>query len=492
MLDSYNSNFTPVVQTSSQTVSNVVLPDEPGFNQEDLLYDTYIVAHNSTLNLAAPPNCTGYEWFVQNPATGSLDNIDVKTMNGSSATTRRFVVYIPKSGLSANTYRLGLRVRSPSNKIYTDYCNLVVYQNYFYDTGQATLSRAVTNPQDRVQTVARTIIPDAINLNSEDLRYFIYGENTVSKIKIGPIEVQVSTDENDSSGKTGFLYLDFPKADYFFTLMAISSEPERTDSYEYLKGISSLVGYANADLRYSQDATFVLKAENTGSLGQANLKVWTENWNLSDSEFADVTVSASLQDNSGNTVIPFATQVSLSNSNITSLSAPENPNYSITAAAGSYYFVFSAEKNGTLYTWKDELIILSDTNTNQEIAIPPIIPTGYADFKIYTKDWALGDSDAHSGFSVSTDVKRKSQVSETEAQFSLLNMLEASELTSAEPDTANFGISAELGNYILYIFFTKDSDSFSYAYQFSIEAGKTVNETVEIPSSVIPLDSGGG
>lgn len=126
MLDNYNENYTVVEAESTKAP----VPGDANFDPSTMLQETYCVASDETVNLAAPYKCNSYKWVVTDPSENGKE-VTVLYFDGLYECTQRlFVTYIPESGLKAgNTYVITLTVTDKEGAAYTDTCELVIYNH---------------------------------------------------------------------------------------------------------------------------------------------------------------------------------------------------------------------------------------------------------------------------------------------------------------------------------------------------------------------------
>lgn len=142
LYDQYNENFAQkslLEQYLSQQQTETVeeedehkTPDDPDFDENDMLFDEYFVYEDGTLNLAAPHNCYNYSWTLRDPGLGYREVPILAYWEGSGPDQREFVIYIPDTGLEAKTYQLNLVVYDRNGKRYEDVCGIVIYPRYDY------------------------------------------------------------------------------------------------------------------------------------------------------------------------------------------------------------------------------------------------------------------------------------------------------------------------------------------------------------------------
>lgn len=113
MLDDFNSKFTP---TEDEVIPPY--PGDPDFDEKKMLFPTYYICCDGTINLAAPYS-SSYNWKLISP-----DKELVVTKN-----TREFIYYLPASfyEIKAGTYRIRLEVKDEENNSYIDEATVVIY-----------------------------------------------------------------------------------------------------------------------------------------------------------------------------------------------------------------------------------------------------------------------------------------------------------------------------------------------------------------------------
>ena len=134
VLTNYNSGYKTEVQLKNSTSD--LSPGEEGFSEEDMLKAVYYVSTKETLNLFAPQNCASYKWNLLEVETVETlysvrtveRAVSYNLSNGSSDSSRSFMLYVPDSGLEQGTYKLILTVTDKEGKEYNDTTSIVVYQ----------------------------------------------------------------------------------------------------------------------------------------------------------------------------------------------------------------------------------------------------------------------------------------------------------------------------------------------------------------------------
>ncbi len=134
ILSDYNSDFGTEVKLKNSTSD--LSPGDEGFCEEDMLKAVYYVSTKETLNLFAPKNCASYKWNLLEVKTVETiysvwtveKAVSYNLSNGSSDTSRAFMLYVPDSGLEKGTYKLTLTVTDKEGKEYSDTTSIVVCQ----------------------------------------------------------------------------------------------------------------------------------------------------------------------------------------------------------------------------------------------------------------------------------------------------------------------------------------------------------------------------
>lgn len=132
LIEEYNKAFQML-----SGVQRMPQPGDPDFNERDMLLEKYTVSESATLNLAAPHNCSRYNWSLYEvEQTNSINSsysekrvLNVRMSNGTSSATREFVCYIPTSNLKVDTYRLSLEVEGNDGVTYKDSCLVVIHRH---------------------------------------------------------------------------------------------------------------------------------------------------------------------------------------------------------------------------------------------------------------------------------------------------------------------------------------------------------------------------
>ena len=387
MLDDYNGGFKKGVSTYSiePSVKSNELP-QPGdleFKEDDMLYPIYRISQNSTLNLAAPGNCSSYRWTMTDPEDDYQVELRIKLMEGSSINSKRYVLYVPQSGLYASkTFKLTLTVHGNDGYDYTDVCGVAVYKDYYFSSNSSRSIESETaslNIQTESMVPARMILPESYSVEDSGLEYYLYARNEVTEEIIGPKRISVAPDELDVSGKSGSLLIELPPSDYYLGLYCCKAGEVDSSSIELLKASALLAGYANADLRYNKEVVFCMTSKDITYPGKASLKIFTDGWNLTDSAYSGYTVSAKLLKSNyfsgdiseSEAAVPCSYLVHLTG--LPANAAPSESNFVALIDAGTYTLKITFSNGTKTFSWTDNIVILAGKTTEATIGLPLLI-----------------------------------------------------------------------------------------------------------------------
>ena len=147
MLEDYNSHYEPATD-----MEHIINPGDEGFRQENMLDPTYFVSSEGSINIAAPYNCSAYEWafykivYIQQGSQSEIKStlqditagLDFYSESGKNK--REFRAFVPRSRISANeelkpdTYILHLTVIGNDGNKYKDWCSIVIYEQVYGQT----------------------------------------------------------------------------------------------------------------------------------------------------------------------------------------------------------------------------------------------------------------------------------------------------------------------------------------------------------------------
>ena len=132
MVDDYNGGFTKDnTETEEDSAEETLYPGDDGYDQTEMLFEQYFLASDETLNLFAPSSkksATEYSWTLTQPSDTSKGSNFAVLFQGTTYTSRRFVLYVPESTLEEGTYKLVLTVET-AGKSYTDSCAIIIYES---------------------------------------------------------------------------------------------------------------------------------------------------------------------------------------------------------------------------------------------------------------------------------------------------------------------------------------------------------------------------
>lgn len=245
---------------------------------------------------------------------------------------------------------------------------------------------------------ARTITPAA--LKSDDVYFYLGGYNLVTGDEIAVQKVtfagKASTNEDGDTvySKTeGTITVDLEATNYRFTLLATQEEQSISSNTKISTLISKsvLIGYATADLRYTEESAsvnFVLSSDGlTSGNGNLELSLYLKDW--SDKHKA-------LKTSGGNTLVianakgglyKIADGSTLSNSaatldftdayseaNAIKYYGKSGSSDLVDIPTGTYDFTVAFTlANGKVYIYSEKVVILYNQTTTALIGIPPVI-----------------------------------------------------------------------------------------------------------------------
>ena len=249
---------------------------------------------------------------------------------------------------------------------------------------------------------ARTIAPDAVDSSALDFylnSYDIIGDSDKGFSKVTFVGSNSSTTE-------GTITVELDASNYRFTLIAVPTGTSvgTTTTLKDLIDAAYLIGYATADLRYTEEAAsvnFVLSSDGlSGESSSLDLSVYLDNWSTS---------SLTLEQATGTTVISAATiglydiqsgavdsDTLVTGFDLTGCVNPASAKkyYGTTANnavvttlnAGTYDLTVTFTlMNGKKFIYSEPLILLPNQKTTATIAIPEVIdlpPVAPTNFKV--------------------------------------------------------------------------------------------------------------
>lgn len=378
MLNDYNGGFKTGFASYTVDFTNVnqrvPQPGDLDFKEDDMLYPIYKVSQNATLNLSAPGNCSSYRWTMTDPDEEIEVELRVKLMEGSTISTKRYVLYVPQSGLYASkTFKLKLKVHGNDGYDYTDVCGVAVYKDYYFSSNSSrslALQEDTNTSETGVSVPARMILPKSYTLSDTGLEYYLYARNEITEEEIGPKKIQIDQDVLDASGKIGNLLINLPQCDYYLGLFCCKAGEAETGTLELLKTSAVLSAYANADLRYQKDVTFCMTSKDLTYPGSASLKIYTDGWNLADSTYLGYTVEAKLLNTDGTDTTGCSYHVPLLTIPNT---VPSTANFVAGIKPGTYTLKITFSNGTKTFSWSDNIVILAGKATEATIGLPLLI-----------------------------------------------------------------------------------------------------------------------
>lgn len=123
MVDEYNSNFVPTKDKEE--------PSKPGdedFDPDLMLFPTYYICTDGSVNLAAPESVT-YKWGLYNSKNEDI-TATLKCYETCGPSDQEFRFYLPLSypAVGVGTYKIELEVTDAVGNPYNDTATLIVYE----------------------------------------------------------------------------------------------------------------------------------------------------------------------------------------------------------------------------------------------------------------------------------------------------------------------------------------------------------------------------
>lgn len=277
-----------------------------------------------------------------------------------------------------------------------------------------TLTLNVTSDSDLVKfktaddstASARTIAPDAVD--SDDLIFYLGGTNLVTNKAIDLKNVTfVGINESTTEGT---VTVELDATNYRFTLIALPKNTivATTENLEDLVKKAYLIGYASADLRYTEEAAsvnFVLSADGLTGSGTVDFKIYLDNWSTetlalvnSDNEKVIAAAITGLYDiQSGVLIEGTALNPSSYENKYAEATALAYTANNKSLAAGTYDLTVTfTTQNRKTYIYSEKVVILPNQVTKATIAIPEVIdkqPEVPTNFKVGYIKPTYNDSD---------------------------------------------------------------------------------------------------
>lgn len=231
---------------------------------------------------------------------------------------------------------------------------------------------------------SRSILPKPIDISdaSKNYYFYIWGESRSTSIgEISPRKVEFEAESN----LKGKFELDFPVADYYFTLAVTNENLDGITDGENIRQKSIFVGYSTADLSVTRNVKFNLTPNKLAGTGNVNLDLyldssWTDD-KTDDLLNLNYKVTAGLYDiNTEEVVNNFSKNIAgINKTTPVSFELPDVPN-------GDYKFSvkFSKSTSDAVYEYTDLIRIYANRDTEAAIYIPDVVvspPAAPEDFK---------------------------------------------------------------------------------------------------------------
>lgn len=258
---------------------------------------------------------------------------------------------------------------------------------------------------------ARTITPAALD-GTSGLKFYLGGLNKVTGDKLYATNV---TFVSDGGSKTkGKVTVDLEPSNYSFTLVALLDKDVADAGITSTTEVSSLlnkavlVGYANADLRYPEEASkvkFYLSSDGLKGTGSLSLSFYLDGWSNSskaqkiggvgDNKDAKVISQAEIK------LTTYRSNTLVTGTDVTSVKFEQyiesSTTYSYnkdtkttlgTLQAGTYNVVVTFTKDGRKYSYSDDVKILPSQETTATIGIPDLLVGAPEAPKNFTQSYA--------------------------------------------------------------------------------------------------------
>ena len=185
----------------------------------------------------------------------------------------------------------------------------------------------------------------------------------------------------DDSTTKGTISETFDVSVYKFILYCLPASVSSITTPDLAKANAMFIGYANADLRYADEITFYMTAENAPGKGKVDLKVYSSNKN-SKADLWQIpvgyTVTATINNkNTDAKVAEIASPLLTTSSEKAAINevafTPTNE-----IVAGTYNFVVkfaptAAESKLPTSYYSDEIVILPNQTTTGDVFVPDIL-----------------------------------------------------------------------------------------------------------------------
>lgn len=250
----------------------------------------------------------------------------------------------------------------------------------------------------------RTILPAAVDASGADVSFYLAYTDTLAASPSEVFEKDPVTFTADASSTTsGTINKTFEVSVYTFRLFCVPKTANVSNAAAALSN-AMFVGYAQADLRYSEAITFYLTAETATGNGNVNLSLYTSNTaSTATADLWEVPVGYSVTAGIYSLVddsLVFPTDGNptslIDTTPLTAATKIEKKAFGGTSAAvpsGEYNFVVkftnTAVSPNKTYEYSDKIIILPNQKTTGNVCIPNVIesaPKAPTDFIVAYAD----------------------------------------------------------------------------------------------------------
>lgn len=243
---------------------------------------------------------------------------------------------------------------------------------------------------------ARTITP--AKLDSEDVYFYLGGYNLVTGDEITAQKVIFAGTAKEVDGETtystteGTITLDLEATNYRFTLLATQTEQTLASNTKISSLVSKavLIGYATADLRYTEESAsvnFVLSSDGLSGNGKLDLSLYLKDWSdkhkaLTGTGGSTLVIAAAkgglykVSDGStlSNSVATLDFTDKYDKDNTIKYYGKSGADAVVDIASGTYDFTVAFTlANGKVYIYSEKVVILYNQTTTATIGIPPVI-----------------------------------------------------------------------------------------------------------------------
>ena len=220
----------------------------------------------------------------------------------------------------------------------------------------------------------RTIVADAIDLTGTGIYFYVWGKNEVSGATIDPTAVTFV--KNVGSTTTGTVVLDFPASKYYFVLAATQTAVTGNQTSAYTEK-AVYIGYANVDLRNSDEIKFYISSNGLTGTGGFSLTLkadisWKDDDKAKVTDSTAYTITAAPYDRSTGLILDESYKHDVTNADFFG----SGDVFSLSGVApGSYTFTvnFRDIAEGIDYEYSDILIILPNQTVTKTIEVPDVI-----------------------------------------------------------------------------------------------------------------------